>query len=736
MKLPSRVPRLFKCVLLIVFLFTLPVAAFADAIPMAVSVNGAADWTSGSHSTISVDATDGSRTLANNLLPTISDLAVSAHGEYFFRIERYGADNVTKFQFGNPDTPIWQVSTKESGEEGLQSDSANPFAMVFASAEKAYLIRYGANTAWVVDPSVDYAHRDQFKIGELDLSVYADMDGYPEMCGGVVVGDKLFVVMQRLQDCCPAEGVFSYVAVFDTATNEEIDTGKGVDDGLKGIPLPIYNAGFPEAGAIQYLAETGKIYISGPASIGFCSSGIGGKGGVVAVDPGTYEADLVLDGTTDPESFQNDNVFGVAMASATKGYFVSNPNAYAITGSANVFRSFNPQTGVVDDVPVNAYLDGKDIGGLKIGPQGKLWICNSSDAELVILDPSDDSIEETLTVGLLPKQLAFGQVENASPNQPILVMPADDAEDVSLTPDLEIGAFDDPDGNLHSSTRFQVSRNVNFTDLVFDREATVQLTDLALPAGILTTDDDGLSYYWRAKVADDQGAASAFAEANRFSVIALEDTDDPDGDGVPDDQAVDVDDNLILDDNLDLAAGDIVTVETESGDQIAMAVDGDNVTSVDGLRAIASGEIADDDGKPHDMSLGLLAFRITVDNLGDTAEVTVYLSEAAPEEAEWYRYDAATGWENYEDHVTWAADRKSLMVEFKDGGFGDDDGIENGIIVDPSGFGIPKSSDGSSGGGCFIGAAKDFASVQGIAVVLALLGLGVVAVFSRGRLER
>lgn len=732
MKLPSRVSGLFKCALLIVFLLTLPSAAFADAVPMAVSVNGAADWSSGSHSIISVDAADGSRTIAGNLLPTISDLAVSAHGEYFFRIERFGADNIAKFHFNDPDTPIWQVPAKGENETGLQSDSSNPYAMVFASEEKAYLIRYGANTAWVVNPSVDYAHRDQFKTGELDLSAYADADGYPEMCGGVVVGDKLFVVMQRLEWWCPAAGVFSYVAVFDTTTDEEIDTGKGVADGLKGIPLPIYNAGFPEAGAVQYLTESGRIYISGPASMGFCSSGTGGKGGVVAIDPDTYEVEMALDGITDTENFQYGNVFGVAMASAAKGYFVGNPNAYG-NGSDNVFRSFNPQTGVVDDTPVNAYLDGKDIGGLKIGPQGKLWICNSSDAEIVILDPSDDSIEETLTTGLLPRQLAFGYVDNASPNQPTLVAPADDAEDVSLTPDLEIGDFDDPDGNLHGSTRFQVSRNIGFTDLVFDREATVQLTALTLPAGILTTDADGVSYYWRAKVTDDQGAASAFAEANRFSVVGLGDTDDTNGDGVPDDQAVDVDDNLILDGNPDLNAGDIMTVKTGSGGQMAMALSGTNVDSVDAVRAIDPAGIADDDGKPKDMSLGLLSFRITVNSPGDTAEVRVYLSEAAPEKAGWYRHDAVTGWENYEDHATWAADRKSLMLEFKDGGFGDDDGIENGIIVDPSGFGISESSGGT--GGCFIGAMENFSSEQGIAVVLVFWGLGVVAVFIRGRLK-
>jgi hypothetical protein len=54
-----------------------------------------------------------------------------------------------------------------------------------------------------------------------------------------------------------------------------------------------------------------------------------------------------------------------------------------------------------------------------------------------------------------------------------------------------------------------------------------------------------------------------------------------------------------------------------------------------------------------------------------------------------------------------------VILELKDGGFGDGDGTENGIIVDPSGFGtasysIPAattSSEGGGGGGCFIATA-------------------------------
>ena len=52
-------------------------------------------------------------------------------------------------------------------------------------------------------------------------------------------------------------------------------------------------------------------------------------------------------------------------------------------------------------------------------------------------------------------------------------------------------------------------------------------------------------------------------------------------------------------------------------------------------------------------------------------------------------------------------DRTSVELEFKDGGFGDADGVENSIIIDPSGAGMLSSGSGGGGGGggCLISTA-------------------------------
>jgi hypothetical protein len=379
----------------------------------AVVITASAGWTSGAHSIVSGEPVNGHRSVRNKILPTISDLGISSHGPYFYRIERFQSDNISKFHISNPSQVIWNVSALSPDEPDLQSQSSNPFAMIFASNEKAYLIRHGARTVWIVNPSVSYEDRHQFKIGQLDLSAYAvengqhdfdDTDAYPEMCAGKVIGDKLFIVMQRLVDWCPKESVHSYVAVFNVHTDTEIDTKKG-EGPLKGIklPSPIYNAGYPESSSIHYLKENKMLYVSGPASMGICSSGVGRKGGIVAINPETYETKVVLDGSAD--TWQYGNISSTAIVSKNKGYFVSVPDASDIVGSKNSVHTFNPETGaVMDDL---SSLKGKDIWNMALDRQKKLWLCNSSDSEIVIIDTSDNSIEERVAIDPLPKVVSF-----------------------------------------------------------------------------------------------------------------------------------------------------------------------------------------------------------------------------------------------------------------------------------------------------------------------------------------
>jgi hypothetical protein len=230
------------------------------------------------------------------------------------------------------------------------------------------------------------------------------------------------------------------------------------------------------------------------------------------------------------------------------------------------------------------------------------------------------------------------------------------------------------------------------------------------------TDDDGLSDGEEVNTyetdpidndSDDDGnAASDWPGAFSFKTITTDESDQNQN-GIPDDQEID-DPNLDLDNdgNPDINQGDMKCVNTAGGAAQIGVKEGTNVTSIECLMWTDPDAIDDTQNKPDDIPLGLVSFKVLVDNEGDTAEVTVYLSEPAPAGARWYKYDAINGWVEYSAHAVFSADRTSVTLQFMDGGFGDADGVANAIIIDPSGFGVAvDGGGGGGGGGCLISTA-------------------------------
>jgi len=301
--------------------------------------------------------------------------------------------------------------------------------------------------------------------------------------------------------------------------------------------------------------------------------------------------------------------------------------------------------------------------------------------------------------------------QNAEPDKPVLSLPSDGAGRVSLTPELETGAFSDRDGDAHAETTWQMSTDeANFSEhLVLDARCDTHLTSLTVPEFILNVDT---TYYWQVRFHDDRNAASEWSEVSSFTTIDALASDDPDQDGVPDEQEIaDPDVDLDEDGNSDMTQGDLKCVNTVIGDgQIAVKQE-TNVTSVDALMSIDPATITDTHNKPDEMPLGIICFKLTVDNPGDMAQVTLYLSEPAPSSAHWYKYDPVNGWQDYSAHATFSGDRRSVVLELKNGDYGDADGVANSIVVDPSGPGTssvapaPPPPSGGGGGGCFIGVA-------------------------------
>lgn len=287
---------------------------------------------------------------------------------------------------------------------------------------------------------------------------------------------------------------------------------------------------------------------------------------------------------------------------------------------------------------------------------------------------------------------------NTVPEKPVLQSPADNAAAVSLTAELRTEAFADPDASdTHGSTQWQISNDHTFSinSMVLDITSDTCLTAMTVPVSLLTGDR---AYYWRTRFFDNHNAASVWSDA--FDFTTLTSIADADGNGIPDtqeDPAMDLDNNGTP----DIDQADIKSLKTAVGGGQIGVKQGMQVTSIDSLAAIDPAEIADTANKPASLPLGLISFKVQVANAGDTAAVIIYLSE--PASGAWYKYDTLNGWQDYTDHAAFSADGTEVTLELKDGSYGDADGVANGVIVDPSGFGTtPEALKPSGDGGCFI----------------------------------
>jgi hypothetical protein len=87
---------------------------------------------------------------------------------------------------------------------------------------------------------------------------------------------------------------------------------------------------------------------------------------------------------------------------------------------------------------------------------------------------------------------------------------------------------------------------------------------------------------------------------------------------------------------------------------------------------------------------GMYSFRIEGLTPGSRIEIRFYLSKPFLAGDKWWKYDAIHGWQDYTTRIVSGIGTKRVTLEFKDGGFGDADGVAFGVIIDPSGPGKPQ----------------------------------------------
>jgi hypothetical protein len=330
-------------------------------------------------------------------------------------------------------------------------------------------------------------------------------------------------------------------------------------------------------------------------------------------------------------------------------------------------------------------------------------------------DPDDgiDSYLWTQTGGTQVTLLtpSAAQTDFTAPN----VGPSGEALTFQLTV-LDVGGMRSTDSCIINVSWVNLSPTA---DAGLDRSATEGDT-VTLDGSNSTDPDDSVAAYLWTQISGPSATLSDATEAMPTFVAPAVDSggatltfgltvDDAGGLQSTDQVSITINDNGITG-----FPTDAITMMCHTGDTLGITTDAG--CSITALYEIDPVTIADNSGKPEAFAFGLLDFQLKVDTPGVSGSVTVYLSAPAPGEYTWFKYSPSTGWTDYSANVSFNATRDQITLTLYDGADGDDDGIANGIIVDPSGLGTAPAavassssttpvSSGGGGGGCFIATA-------------------------------
>ena len=311
-----------------------------------------------------------------------SDYTITSHGKDVYHIGRAGINTVEKYNSESPDERIFEYTAQDKDEVG----SSNPYTLVFANDNTAYLIRYASSKVWIVNPHA--ADASDFKVGELDLSAYIPADNTqdtPRPSAGVVDDGKLYITMQRLSDSWSSTND-AYVAVYDVATNTEIETNHTGDDDLKGIKLSGLN---PVEHNIK--AAFGDVYVTtrSPYPYSDLSASM-----IEKIETSDYSTSTVV-GSTDIADNTQATITMSEIVSTTKGYFVATKadfNADKKWVTTSTLYEFNPTTGAVVNANV-AETGSEEIAFISVDKSNFLWVSthNSSASGIDVIDTATNS---------------------------------------------------------------------------------------------------------------------------------------------------------------------------------------------------------------------------------------------------------------------------------------------------------------------------------------------------------
>ncbi len=191
----------------------------------------ATDFETGSFGTVSFDDPPAITPVSQQRILN-GDAVGRAFNGLVYVVNRFFGDNIQIID------PAQDFATTR---QCLTGERSNPQDIAFVNTDKAYVSLAGGTEVLVVDPSPSVGC-DDFILDRIDLADLADADGNPELYLMAVVGTRLYVEVQKLDQnnfFTPADK--GSLAVIDTKTDELVDeivlTGQNPFGQTKGITV-------------------------------------------------------------------------------------------------------------------------------------------------------------------------------------------------------------------------------------------------------------------------------------------------------------------------------------------------------------------------------------------------------------------------------------------------------------------------------------------------------------------
>jgi hypothetical protein len=300
------------------------------------------------------------------------DSVARTFGGRVYVVNRLFADNVERLDPARGFVTEAQCST---------GPGSNPHDIAFVDEHKAYVTLFERAELLIVDPSV--ADCRDFVRGTIDLSAYADADGIPDMDQMVIVGNRLYVSLQRLDINTilrlPAER--GAIAVVDVDTDEPVGlielSGENPFAATKGLTV---------SGGAIVVAEAGRFGVF--------------DGGIERVDLGSGRA---LGFAATEEDLGGD-VTDFVLVSARLAYaIVSRPDF----GTALV--AFDPRDGTLLRTVTEA--DGFDLFDIELDDRGELFLADRTrrtpGVRIFRAADGKELTDVPIDVGLPPFEIVF-----------------------------------------------------------------------------------------------------------------------------------------------------------------------------------------------------------------------------------------------------------------------------------------------------------------------------------------